>query len=214
MNRRRFLRRGLGSLVGTWLVPRIISRRALAAPGRPEANDTLRIGLIGCGIRGKYLIGNLPPPGANDVLRIGLIGCGIRGKYLIGNLPPEGRVMAICDCYAPRMAGTLKPEAGSQNARVLSQFLEHDAARCTTYGDYRRMLDEAALDAIIIATPDHHHAHAAMLACQAGLDVYCEKPLTLTITEGQRLIQAVRNHRRVLQVGSQQRSMEMDRFAC
>jgi predicted dehydrogenase len=76
------------------------------------------------------------------------------------------------------------------------------------------MLDEAALDAVIIATPDHHHVQAAMLACHAGLDVYCEKPLTLTVAEGQRLIQAVRNHRRVLQVGSQQRSMEMDRFAC
>ncbi len=148
------------------------------------------------------------------MLRIGLIGCGSRGKYLIGNLPPEGRVVAICDCYTPRMTGTLKPEAASEYARVLSRFVEQDAARCVTYQDYRRMLDKAALDAVLIATPDHHHVLAAMLACQAGLDVYCEKPLTLTIAEGQRLIQAVRHHRRVLQVGSQQRSMEMDRFAC
>ena len=160
MNRRRFFAGGWG----VWLARgwcRTSYPAALAAAGRP---------------------------GANGVLRIGLIGCGIRGKYLIGNLPPEGRVTAICDCYAPRMAGTLKPEAGSQNARVLSQFLEHDADRCATYRDYRRMLDEAALDAVIIATPDHHHVQAAMLACQAGLDVYCEKPLTLTIAEGQRLI--------------------------
>jgi len=187
LNRRRFLGVGAASFVGGWIGPRIVSRRALAAPGRP---------------------------GANDVLRIGLIGCGIRGKNLISNLPPEGRVMAICDCYAPRMTGTLKPEAGSEHARALSQFRERDAGRCATYRDYRRMLDEAALDAVIIATPDHHHVPAAMLACQAGLDVYCEKPLTLTVAEGRRLIDAVRRHRRVLQVGSQQRSMEMDRFAC
>ena len=76
------------------------------------------------------------------------------------------------------------------------------------------MIDEARLDAVIITTPDHHHVQAAMLACQAGLDVYCEKPLSLTIGEGRRLVEAVRHYGRVLQVGSQQRSMEMDRFAC
>ena len=76
------------------------------------------------------------------------------------------------------------------------------------------MIDEAQLDAVVITAPDHHHAHAAMLACQAGLDVYCEKPLSLTIGEGRRLVEAVRRYDRVFQVGSQQRSMEMDRFAC
>jgi predicted dehydrogenase len=82
------------------------------------------------------------------------------------------------------------------------------------FQDYRRMIDEAKLDAVIIATPDHHHVLAAMRACQAGLDVYVEKPLSLTIAEGRRLVQMVRRYGRVCQVGSQQRSMELNRFAC
>ena len=186
-NRRRFLRFGLSTVAGGWMLPRIVARRALASPGRP---------------------------GANDALRIGLVGCGIRGKYLVGNLPPEGRVVAICDCYTPRMTGTLKPEPSSTYARVLKDFVQQDAGGCTMYQDYRQMLDEAALDAVMIATCDHHHVLAAMLACQAGLDVYCEKPLSLTIDEGKKLVAAVRRYGRVLQVGSQQRSMEMDRFGC
>ena len=76
------------------------------------------------------------------------------------------------------------------------------------------MFDRAKLDAVVIASPDHHHVLAAMLACQAGLDVYVEKPLSRTIAEGRALAGAVRRTGRVCQVGSQQRSMEMNRFAC
>ena len=71
------------------------------------------------------------------------------------------------------------------------------------------MIDQARLDAVVIAAPDHHHVLAAMLACQAGLDVYCEKPLSLTIGEGKATGPSRAAHQRVLQVGSQQRSMEM-----
>ncbi len=76
------------------------------------------------------------------------------------------------------------------------------------------MLDTVKLDAVIIATPDHHHVRAAMLALQAGLDVYLEKPLSLTIREGRLLADAVKASGRILQVGSQQRTMEVNRFAC
>lgn len=90
--------------------------------------------------------------------------------------------------------------------------------RSATFQDYRRLLDRAKskdkLDAVIIATPDHHHAQAAILALQAGLDVYLEKPLTVTIREGRLLADAVKRTGRVLQVGSQQRTMEVNRFAC
>jgi len=185
-SRRGFLQRGISALAA-WCLPEWVPSRVVAAEGRP---------------------------GVNDAVRVGVIGCGIRGKNLIGNLPPESRVVALCDCYLPRMTETLKPEASSQYAAILADFVQRDSARCVMYQDYRRMLDEAALDAVIIAAPDHHHVLAATLACQAGLDVYCEKPLSLTIDEGRRLVQAVRRHGRVLQVGSQQRSMELDRFGC
>jgi len=76
------------------------------------------------------------------------------------------------------------------------------------------MMDREKLDAVIIAAPDHHHVLAAMLACEAGLDVYVEKPLSLTIGEGQRLVDTVKRTGRVVQVGSQQRTMEINQFGC
>jgi len=77
----------------------------------------------------------------------------------------------------------------------------------------RRMLDDGELDAVVTGAPDHHHVQAALLACQLCLDAYCEEPLSLTIRQGRRLVEAVHSSGRVLQVGSQQRSRQMDRFA-
>ena len=114
-------------------------------------------------------------------------------------MPADARIVAVCDCYAPRVDAI----------RAIIPDLQVAA-----YSDYREMIGQARLDAVVITTPDHHHVLAAMLACEAGLDVYCEKPLSLTIGEGKRLVEAVRHYGRVLQVGSQQRSMGMDRFAC
>ena len=152
------------------------------------------------------------PIGANNRIRVGVIGVGVRGKYLIGNLPNTARVEAVCDCATSRIEDTLKPRG--EFASVLAEFQSEQARHCSTYQDYRRMLDVKKLDAVIIATPDHHHVQAAMLALRAGLDVYVEKPMSLTIREGRLLANAVNETGRVLQVGSQQRSMEMNRFAC
>jgi len=153
------------------------------------------------------------PAGANERVSIGVIGAGMRGKYLVANLPPSVRVSAICDCATSRIASVLEPKG--HFTALLSRFRETDADRCATYQDYRQMLDrEKKLDAVIIATPDHHHALAATLALQSGLDVYLEKPLTVTIAEGRHLADTVKKTGRVLQVGSQQRTMEMNRFAC
>jgi predicted dehydrogenase len=147
----------------------------------------------------SHVFGDTNSPGANERIKIGLIGAGIRGRHLMGDMPPGGCVVAVCDCYEPRI----------DRIRKLDPTADFAA-----YADYRQMIGEAKVDAVIITTPDHHHVQAAILACRAGLDVYCEKPLSLTIGEGQKLVKAVRHYGRVLQVGSQQRSMEMDRFAC
>lgn len=148
----------------------------------------------------------------SDRIRVGVIGTGVRGKYLIGNLPETARVTAICDCATSRMADTLEPK--NEFTEVLARFRENEATHCKTWQDYRRLLDTEKLDAVIIATPDHHHVHAAMLALQAGLDVYIEKPISVTIREGRLLADMVKKTGRVLQVGSQQRTMEVNRFAC
>lgn len=145
-------------------------------------------------------------------LRVGVIGTGVRGKYLIGNLPSTARVVAICDAARSHMTETLNPKG--EFAELLDTFKRTDAKDCRQYSDYRRMIDREKLDAVIISTPDHHHALAAMIALDAGLDVYLEKPMSLTIREGRLIVDKVKATARILQVGSQQRSMELNRFAC
>ena len=124
-------------------------------------------------------------------IRIGLIGAGmISEKHLAAYRDiPEARVTAVCS------------------------RTRESAARCAAawdipdiYTDFRALLARDDIDAVVIATPDHQHALIAIAACRAGKDVYLEKPLTLTIYEGQQLRKAVREHCRILQVGSQQRS--------
>jgi predicted dehydrogenase len=182
--RRGLLRQSVATataLAAPWFVP----SHVLAAPGRP---------------------------GANDRVEIGVIGVGVRGKYLIANMPPQGRVVALCDCARGRIESAIHPSG--QFERPLAEFAARDASQCSRWQDYRRMLEEQKLDAVVIAAPDHHHAQAMILACQAGCDVYVEKPLSLTIREGRAMVEAAQRYQRVVQVGSQQRTMEMNRFAC
>lgn len=137
-------------------------------------------------------------PGANDRVVIGFIGTGGRARQLMDHVPAEGRIVAICDCYRQRYLETLKIKQKDWK----------------TYQYYQEMFDKEKLDAVIVATTDHARVLPCIRACQAGLDVYAEKPLTLTIAEGRVLVRAVRKYNRVFQVGSQQRTMEMNRFAC
>lgn len=131
--------------------------------------------------------------GANDRINIGLIGCGDRGTDVFKRFLPNRDVNAVsvCDVYVP--------------------YLDRAAALVTTgsptrHEDFRRMLDEKGVDAVIVGTPDHWHALPTIMACQAGKDVYCEKPLSLTVVEGRRMVEAARKYNRVVQTGSQQRS--------
>ena len=160
----------------------------------------------------RHILGGAGFVAANDRVQIGVIGCGVRGKYLVANMPDAGRVVALCDCYLPNVENTRHPTGTF--VEPLAAFREGDARNCATHQDYRQLLDAGGMDAVMIATPDHHHVPAGIRACQAGLDVYLEKPLTLTIAEGRALVHAVRNSERVLQVGSQQRTMEINRRGC
>lgn len=136
--------------------------------------------------------------GANDRIYVGVIGVGNRSRMLMDQLPEEGQIVAICDCNRPRSEAAVQ-ETG---------------ADWKIYDRHREMFDKENLDAVIVGTPDHGRVLPCIDACQAGLDIYAEKPLTLTIQEGRRLVDAVRYYKRILQVGSQQRTMEMNRFAC
>ena len=145
-------------------------------------------------------------------IRIGMIGCGVRGKYLIANLPPAGQMVALCDCSLSQIESTRNPTGTFREP--LAEFARGDGKRCSVYQDYRIMCERESLDAVMIAAPDHHHALPTILACQKGLDVYIEKPLALTIAEGRAMVHAANEHQRVVQVGSQQRTMQVNRFAC
>ena len=175
-------------------VGRVAGAAASAALSRPALSRPVRAG------------------GGRGAVRVGVIGLGVRGKALIADLPAAARVTALCDCAASRVAGTLRPTA--RYAAPLREFLARDAARCAVHADYREMIAREPLDAVIIATPDHHHVPAALHALHAGLHVYLEKPLSLCVREGRVLVDAVAETGRVLQVGSQQRSMALNRLAC
>jgi predicted dehydrogenase len=141
----------------------------------------------------------------SDRIRLGFIGVGNRGGQNLGEFldrSDRADVVALCDVDANYLANALE------------KVKERSKRSCTTYGDYRKLLEDKDVDAVVISTPDHWHALATIDACNAGKDVYCEKPLTLTIAEGQAMIAAVRDNRRIVQTGSQQRSDKRFRRAC
>jgi predicted dehydrogenase len=128
----------------------------------------------------------------SELIRLGAIGCGGQGNSNIGALMKN--VIALCDVDQKHLQET--------KARVEKA----NGTQVATYGDHRRLLENKDIDAVVVSTPDHWHALASADALVAGKDVYCEKPLTLTIQEGQVLVQLARRHKRVFQTGSQQRS--------
>ena len=130
--------------------------------------------------------------GANDRIRLGIIGTGGRGSYLMSSANKAGGIqwVAVCDAWDERR----------QKARKLSGDVPD-------YGDYRRLLDRKDIDAVIVATWDNTHAQIAIDACHAGKDVFVEKPMTSIAEQGPPLVRAVRETKRIVQVGTQQRSM-------
>jgi predicted dehydrogenase len=132
--------------------------------------------------------------GANDRIQIGAIGVGSRGQTLLGalNQLASHDIVALCDIYQPHLITS--KAAHAPNAQQ--------------YADHREVLDRKDVDAVVIATPDHWHVPIFMDALRAGKDIYCEKPITHSIDQGDALIAAVRESKSVVQIGLQQRSWE------
>ncbi len=133
--------------------------------------------------------------GANERVRLGFIGVGNRGDQVLDAFlkHPDAEVVAVSD---------------------LSQaYMDFAGKKCGTspkqFKDYRQVVELRDLDAVVIATPDHWHALQTIQACQAGKDVYVEKPLSLCVAEGRRMVEAVRKYNRVCQVGIHRRSSEV-----
>ncbi|MBM3748456.1 MAG: Gfo/Idh/MocA family oxidoreductase, partial [Acidobacteria bacterium] len=132
----------------------------------------------------------------NDRIRFGLVGAGGRGRGLLGSFleNPEVDCAALCDVDDAQIAKGV----------ALAEKLRN--ARPAAVKDFRRLIDRKDVDFVVVATPDHWHALPTVYACQAGKDVYCEKPLATTIWEGRRMLEAARRHNRVVQMGTQWRS--------
>jgi predicted dehydrogenase len=134
--------------------------------------------------------------GANDRINVGVIGVGGRGTYVarqfadVGQADNSCQIVAVCDVYQKRVTENKK------------------AHNCEGYLDYHEVLNRPDIDAVIVATPDHWHGKIALEAMAKGKDVYCEKPMVHTIAEARQLVNAVKETKRVLQVGSQTTSAQ------
>ena len=181
MERRDFLKASAIGAAGLMLPTGVLQARESAAPAGRNAKKA-----------------------ATDKINLGFIGLGQQAMYLLQGFMSmdDVRVVAGCDVYdikRDRFARRVKEYYGKKGEKKV---------KVDMYEDYQDLLARPDIDGVVIATPDHQHAVIAIAACKAGKDVYLEKPLTLTIYEGQQLVKAVRKYNRILQVGSQQRSSE------
>jgi len=156
---------------------------------QPAPSDRINLGHIGIGGRGRQFLRpeNAPPAKANPNLG----GPGVR-------MARAARSVALCDVDSSRLDDAATRVGG----------------RPKLYKDFRRLLEDKDVDGVYIATPDHWHALMAVMACQAGKDVYVEKPACLTIEEGRAMVRAAERYGRVVQVGSQGRSQTAAYQAC
>jgi predicted dehydrogenase len=136
----------------------------------------------------------------NEKVNIGLIGCGNRCKAVVsgGMEYPEFQMVAVADCFEPQTR----------------KILDHYKADWKAYTDFREMIEKENLDGVLIETTTHARAWITIQALQMGMDCYIEKPMCLTIEEGQAMVAAAQRHKRVTQIGTQQRSIPLNNYAC
>lgn len=156
--------------------PMIVPSAALGRSGQTAPSERVTVGFIGCGKM------------ANDFHLPTLLDFA------------DVQALAVCDVDASRRAHA------KERVQAAYAKAERSSSECAEYSDFRDLLARKDIDAVVIATPEHWHAIPIIEACKAGKDIYCEKPLTLTLAESKRCMEAVRKHKRVLQTGSQQRS--------
>ncbi len=184
ITRRKFLSH-TAALSGTIAMPWIIPNSIRGASGNATPSNRITVGLIGKGIMGS---GHL--------------------RRLVGDR--EVQVLAVCD------VDRLRREDGK---RLVEETYAADRSSgtyrgCEAYNDYRELLSRSDIDAVVIVTPDHWHALQAIDAVKAGKDVYCEKPISITVRQGRRLVNTVRRYNRVFQTGTQYRSIPTIREVC
>lgn len=190
-----------------------MSRRQFAVAALAVAAFPQIVRAAAIGVTGK--------PSANSRINVAMIGTGNQGFNDLRSILPDERVqlVAVCDANREGPGYWDGAVAGREPARrLVNEFYakKNNASYkgCDAVADFRELYARRDIDAVMIATPDHWHAHMAVEACKAGKDVYCQKPLSLTVTEGRAMADAARKYERVFQTGSQQRSDEKFRKGC
>ncbi len=151
--------------------------------------------------------------GANEVVRVGVIGPGKRGKYLMnmatdsvtrleGDVDVEIKFVAVADIYEGWC------EEGAAKGEQFNEAMDQEG-EVKQYDHHKKLLEDKDIDAVIIATPEHQHASQLIDAIKAGKDVYCEKPMVQNIDQGKKVLKAVKGSNRVIQVGTQRRSVPL-----
>ena len=195
LSRRRFLGHVTSLGLGAIAFPHVIPSSARGADGTVAPSNRITLGCIGTGNRGA------------DVM-----------KSLLKD--ERVQVVAVCDVNRESAGYWNGAVAGLDPARKIVE--QHYAGQkasgtykgCAALEDFREVIARQDIDAVLVATPDHWHASPVIMAAKAGKDIYCEKPLSLTIAEGRAMSDAVKKYKRVLQTGSQQRSEDRFRRAC
>ena len=184
ISRRSFIGR-TAAVAGAFAAPMIIPASARGADGHVAPSNRITVGQIGLGLMGQGHLSHLGSKAEAEIVAI----CDVDRKRL------EHGKSSVADIYAARTAeGTYRG--------------------CDGYNDYRELLAREDIDAVLIVTPDHWHTPLSIHAVEAGKDVYCEKPISITVDEGRQLVEAVRRHGRVFQNGSQYRTNPTIRRAC
>jgi len=185
LNRRNFLKKTFGAAAVTSVFPSIIPSSVWSAEENVLPGNRITLGIIGVGKQGAGLLrGFLNTPGFH--------------------------VVAVCD------VDELKLNKAKERVEDFYADKRPDSTYkgCATYRDFREILARKDIDAVVIATPDHWHAIPVILAARACKDIYCEKPLSLTIVEARAMVNEVKRYERVFQTGSMQRSDSKFRLAC
>jgi len=192
LTRRRFLKNTAALAVAA---PCILPSSALGGEGRPAPSERITMGSIGLGGRGTVNFSTFL--GRGDV-----------------------QILALCDVdkgsmrYEDAWYRGLEPARLDAEKRYAALKSSGSYKGCDTYTDFRELLARDDIDAVVIATPDHWHGPIAVAAAKAGKDIYCEKPLCLTVADGRAMAEAVKRYARVFQCGSQRRSDAKCRFSC
>ncbi len=192
---RRSLIKSAAAVSTAFAIPTIIPASALGKDGRPAPSNRIVMGCIGVGGRGT-----------------------VDMSSFLGN--PEVQIVAICDVDAGSDRYEDAWVRGRANAieivqkRYATEIASGTATAPDGYGDFRQLLARPDIDAVCIATPDHWHAGITVAAARAGKDIYCEKPMSLTVADGRAMVDAVTRYGRIFQCGSQRRSSAKCRTSC